>query len=81
MHRAKPATLIRHVADRPGHDRRYAIDCSHAEKELGWRPTTHFEDGLQSTVAWYLEHSAWVEQIRSGAYRQYYEAQYGHRGV
>ena len=77
----KPATLIRHVADRPGHDRRYAIDCSHAEKELGWRPTTHFEDGLQSTVAWYLEHSAWVEQIRSGAYRQYYEAQYGHRGV
>jgi len=77
----KPATLIRHVADRPGHDRRYAIDCSHAEKELGWRPTTHFEDGLQSTVAWYLEHSSWVEQIRSGAYRQYYEAQYGHRGV
>lgn len=77
----KPETLIRHVADRPGHDRRYAIDCSFAEKELGWRPTTRFEDGLQATVDWYRENRAWVEEIKSGAYRQYYQAQYGHRGM
>ena len=77
----KPETLIRHVADRPGHDRRYAIDCSFAEKELGWRPTTRFEDGLRATVEWYRENRAWVDAIKSGAYRQYYQAQYGHRGL
>ncbi len=77
----KPETLIRHVADRPGHDRRYAIDCSLAEKELGWRPTTIFEDGLRETVEWYRENRAWADEIKSGAYRQYYRAQYGHRGM
>lgn len=72
----KPATLIRHVKDRPGHDRRYAIDCSKSERELGWRPTVAFADGLRETVTWYRQNSAWVEQIRSGAYRDYYARQY-----
>jgi dTDP-glucose 4,6-dehydratase len=65
----KPETLIRHVTDRKGHDRRYAVDCSHAEAELGWRPLVKFEDGLAETVAWYRDHPEWVERIRSGAYR------------
>jgi dTDP-glucose 4,6-dehydratase len=65
----KPESLIRHVTDRLGHDRRYAIDCSKAEAELSWRPTVSFEEGLASTVAWYQANSRWVERIRSGAYR------------
>ncbi|MEC9010328.1 MAG: dTDP-glucose 4,6-dehydratase [Planctomycetota bacterium] len=73
----RPETLIRFVPDRPGHDKRYAIDCSRAEKVLGWKPRVSFDDGLKSTVEWYLENSDWVERIRSGAYREYYEQQYG----
>ncbi len=73
----KPASLIRHVADRLGHDRRYAIDCSKIEKELGWQPAVAFEEGLRQTVAWYQSNSEWVASVRSGAYRQYYERQYG----
>lgn len=73
----RPETLIRFVPDRPGHDKRYAIDCSRAEKVLGWKPRVSFDDGLESTVEWYLENSDWVERIRSGAYREYYEQQYG----
>ncbi len=64
------SALITHVADRPGHDRRYAMDCSKIETELGWRPEESFESGLHKTVRWYLEHRAWVESIRTGAYRQ-----------
>jgi dTDP-glucose 4,6-dehydratase len=75
----KPRSLIRHVADRPGHDRRYAIDCSKIERELGWRPSIAFDKGLEETVAWYLANQDWVEQIRSGHYRTYYERQYGAR--
>jgi dTDP-glucose 4,6-dehydratase len=75
----KPASLIRYVKDRPGHDRRYAIDCSKIEKELGWQPTVSFVDGLRQTVAWYREHSGWVQNIRSGAYLSYYQKQYGNR--
>jgi dTDP-glucose 4,6-dehydratase len=75
----KPRSLIRYVKDRPGHDRRYAIDCSKAERELGWRPTVRFEDGLKETVSWYLAHGEWVAQIRSGEYLKYYERQYGNR--
>jgi dTDP-glucose 4,6-dehydratase len=75
----KPRTLIKHVKDRPGHDRRYAIDCSKAERELGWRPATSFEQGLRDTIAWYRDNKEWVETIRSGEYRQYYERQYGGR--
>jgi dTDP-glucose 4,6-dehydratase len=72
----KPRSLIRFVKDRPGHDRRYAIDCSKLEHELGWRPAIPFEEGLRDTVRWYGEHSSWVENIRSGEYRQYYQKQY-----
>src|SRR5205809_1306341 len=56
----KPRTLIRYVKDRPGHDRRYAIDCSKIERELGWKPQVRFEDGLRDTVRWYQEHADWV---------------------
>jgi dTDP-glucose 4,6-dehydratase len=73
----KPATLIRYVKDRPGHDRRYAIDCSKAERELGWRPAVPFEEGLRATVAWYQTNAAWVANIRTGEYLKYYEKQYG----
>jgi dTDP-glucose 4,6-dehydratase len=65
----KPESLIQHVTDRPGHDRRYAIDPGRAERDLDWCSTIPFEQGLQQTVAWYLEHSGWVERVRSGAYR------------
>jgi dTDP-glucose 4,6-dehydratase len=65
----KPQSLIRHVTDRPGHDRRYAVDCSRAETELGWRPTVVFEEGLAETVDWYRTHTDWVARVRSGAYR------------
>ncbi len=66
----KPDTLIKYVTDRPGHDRRYAINCTKAEAELGWQPSVSFEEGLKSTVSWYLENTRWVERVRSGAYRE-----------
>jgi dTDP-glucose 4,6-dehydratase len=75
----KPPSLIRFVQDRPGHDRRYAIDCSKIERELGWRPKVSFEEGLRQTAAWYRDHSDWVAGVRTGAYLKYYEAQYGRR--
>jgi dTDP-glucose 4,6-dehydratase len=75
----KPETLIRYVADRPGHDLRYAIDCAKAERELGWKPSVSFEQGLQATIDWYRANEGWVSHIRSGAYRGYYEEQYGER--
>lgn len=75
----KPESLIRFVADRPGHDRRYAIDSSKIERELGWRPRVTFEEGLRLTVAWYLEHREWWQEIKSGAYRDYYEKMYRQR--
>jgi len=65
----KPETLIRYVTDRLGHDRRYAVDCSKAESELGWAPTVTFEKGLADTVAWYRANAAWVDRVKSGAYR------------
>lgn len=75
----KPSSLIRHVPDRPGHDRRYAIDCTKAERELGWTPHINFEEGLQRTIQWYLTHQWWVQSVRSGEYRRYYEKQYAWR--
>jgi dTDP-glucose 4,6-dehydratase len=75
----KPRSLIRFVQDRPGHDRRYAIDCTKIERELGWRPGVRFEDGLRETVRWYQEHPDWVAGVRSGEYLKYYERQYGRR--
>ena len=75
----KPKTLIKYVADRPGHDQRYAIDCRKAEEELGWKPQWNFRDGLNETIAWYLANTAWIDRIKSGEYRNYYEQQYGGR--
>jgi dTDP-glucose 4,6-dehydratase len=75
----KPRTLIRHVQDRLGHDRRYAIDSTKLRGELGWAPTHPFEEGLASTVSWYLENRRWWERVRSGAYLEYYQAAYGAR--
>jgi dTDP-glucose 4,6-dehydratase len=71
--------LITYVTDRKGHDMRYAIDASKLASELGWKPSITFEEGLESTVDWYLENSEWVEQITSGAYRTYYENMYQNR--
>jgi len=65
----KSQRLIQYVTDRPGHDRRYAINCAKAESDLGWYPTVAFEDGLAATVAWYKDHAGWIERVRSGAYR------------
>jgi dTDP-glucose 4,6-dehydratase len=75
----KPRTLIKHVQDRLGHDRRYAIDCSKAERELGWRPQVSFDDGLRATIDWYKANEDWVRNVRSGEYLKYYERQYGNR--
>jgi dTDP-glucose 4,6-dehydratase len=71
-------SLIRHVADRPGHDRRYFLDDTKV-RSLGWRPEWSFEEGLAETVAWYRDNRAWWEPIKSGAYREYYERQYAER--
>ncbi len=73
----KPLSMIKYVKDRPGHDRRYAIDCRKMEQELGWKPETDFEQGLHETVRWYQEQTEWVDNIRSGEYLKYYERQYG----
>jgi dTDP-glucose 4,6-dehydratase len=73
-------TQITFVKDRPGHDRRYAIDARKIERELGWRPQETFESGIRKTVQWYLDHSDWVEGVTSGAYRQWLSTQYGAQG-
>ena len=67
---------IRYVADRPGHDRRYALDTTKVRNELGWAPRVDFPSGLQRTVDWYLSHADWVARVTSGEYRQYYESVY-----
>lgn len=69
--------LISYIKDRPGHDRRYAIDASKINKELGWKPSVTFEQGLSETIDWYLENKEWLEHVTSGEYRKYYEGQYG----
>jgi dTDP-glucose 4,6-dehydratase len=73
------ASLITYVKDRPGHDRRYAIDASKIERELGWRPRETFETGIRKTVAWYLDNRSWVESVTSGAYRNWIEQNYSFR--
>jgi dTDP-glucose 4,6-dehydratase len=75
----KDEGLIHYVKDRPGHDRRYAMDSSKARATLGWIPRHTFEDGLRHTVEWYVEQRAWWERVRSGAYQQYYQQQYSNR--
>ncbi len=71
--------LLTFVTDRPGHDRRYAIDARKIERELGWRPAETFETGIRKTVRWYLEHQDWVARVQSGAYRDWLEKNYGER--
>ena len=75
----KPESLITYVADRKGHDMRYAIDPTKIHRELGWLPETKFADGLDKTIDWYLTHRNWWETIISGEYRNYYEKMYGNR--
>lgn len=75
----KPESLITYVKDRPGHDRRYAINPAKIEKELGWNPTYKFEEGIKVTVKWYLENQDWWKNIISGDYQKYYEKMYGNR--
>ncbi|AKQ65372.1 dTDP-glucose 4,6-dehydratase [Myxococcus hansupus] len=72
----KPESLIQYVKDRPGHDRRYAIDPSKIRAELGWTPAHTFEQGLAETVRWYVDHPAWWQRVTSGAYLQYFDTQY-----
>jgi len=69
--------LVTFVKDRPGHDRRYAIDARKIERELGWRPAETFDSGIRKTVQWYLEHPEWIAQVQSGAYRDWVSQQYG----
>ena len=69
--------LITFVADRLGHDRRYAIDASKLARDLDWMPQYTFDQGISETVDWYLAHRDWVERVTSGAYREYYHKQYG----
>ena len=71
------AKLITYVKDRAGHDRRYAIDATKLNKELGWKPSVTFEEGLSKTIDWYLENESWLNNVTSGAYKEYYEKMYG----
>jgi dTDP-glucose 4,6-dehydratase len=73
----KPHSLLQFVKDRPGHDRRYAIDPTLIETETAWRPRETWETGLRKTIEWYRDNPAWIERVRSGAYREYYARQYG----
>ena len=75
----KPRSLIRYVKDRPGHDRRYAIDNTRIRTELGFRVTVSFETGISETVRWYVENRAWWERIKTGEYMEYYDKWYGGR--
>lgn len=78
-HLGKPETLIQYVKDRPGHDRRYAMDNTRIREQLGWEPAYTFEQGLKETIDWYLSHGPWLEHVRSGQYRSYYETLYAGR--
>ncbi len=73
----KDESLIEFVKDRPGHDRRYAIDSSKIQNELGWKPQYKFEEAIEYTIQWYIDNKSWWENIISGEYLKYYEQQYG----
>ena len=75
----KPDSLIQYVQDRPGHDRRYALDSSKIRRELGWSPLVSFEEGIRKTIEWYRTNSEWLDHARSGEYRNYYERHYNRR--
>ena len=75
----KDESLIEFVTDRLGHDRRYAIDSSKIQNDLGWKPKYTFETGIRETINWYLDNQEWINQVKSGEYQQYYEKMYGNR--
>jgi dTDP-glucose 4,6-dehydratase len=75
----KPESLIQFVKDRPGHDRRYAIDCSKIQREWGWKNALNFEESLGRTVAWYLSHQDWIQGIKDASYLSYYDRMYTRR--
>jgi dTDP-glucose 4,6-dehydratase len=75
----KPETLLRYVADRPGHDRRYALDSAKIQTELGWKPEISLEDGIHQTIEWYKSNKEWVSDVRAGEYLSYYEKYYDDR--
>jgi dTDP-glucose 4,6-dehydratase len=75
----KPETLLSYVKDRPGHDRRYALNCEKMERELGWKPATSLDEGLRRTIRWYLDNGEWIAGVRGGEYRSYYEKYYDNR--
>jgi len=76
---SKPESLIRFVKDRPGHDRRYAMNPTRIEEELGWRPQVSFEEGLADTIRWYRDHADWWRRVKDGSYREFYAKWYGNR--
>jgi dTDP-glucose 4,6-dehydratase len=78
-HLGKPESLMQYVKDRPGHDRRYALDSSKLQRELGWSPIVPFEEGIRRTIDWYQSNSAWLDHARSGEYRNYYDRHYVRR--
>jgi dTDP-glucose 4,6-dehydratase len=77
----KPHSLMTYVSDRPGHDRRYALNCSKIRTQLGWEPAVPLEDGLRATVDWYRNNSAWLASVRDGNYTSYYDKYYTNRDV
>ena len=79
QHLGKPESLMKYVKDRPGHDRRYALDSSKIQRDLGWSPKVNFEDGIRRTIDWYQANSAWLDHARSGEYRNYYDRHYTNR--
>ena len=78
-HLGKPESLMQYVKDRPGHDRRYALDSSKLQRELGWSPIVPFEEGIRRTIDWYQSNTAWLDHARSGEYRNYYDRHYNRR--
>lgn len=78
-HLGKPESLMKYVQDRPGHDRRYALDSSKLQQELGWAPQVSFDDGIRRTIEWYVNNAEWLAHARSGEYLKYYERHYVHR--
>ncbi len=77
----KPESLIKKVADRPAHDRRYAVDYSKINRSLGWAPRTPFDEGIRKTIDWYVQNRRWWERVKTGAYREFYEKNYGNRAA
>jgi dTDP-glucose 4,6-dehydratase len=77
----KPDSLMTRVVDRPGHDRRYALDCSKIQRELGWSPRMNLDEGIQQTIAWYRSNGGWLQHVRNGDYQQYYDKYYTNRAA